>query len=232
MGLAPPDGRHSPCPAPIRAWRRLLHGTGAWRRRNVARVRGRPGYALPYAGLALGESALALYGYIDSAESHARIRANAYRALELDDTIAESHAAVALYENWFTWDLPASERAFKRAIEIRPSWATPQVYCSLVLVGTGRDDEARAMATRACDTEPLTPLIYTVASVVHSFTAEPVGAMRIAERGLQARSTALAMFSRTPGLGRIAGSPRWHALLRKHGHEETARMFEGRSWPG
>ena len=288
-----------------------------------------PTYALPYAGLADGESALAVYGYIDAAESHARIRANAYRALELDDTIAESHAAVALYATWFAWDMPVSERAFKRAIEIKPSWGTPYVYYAQALAGMGRDDEARAMVMRACEAEPLTPLIHAVGSISYSFTGEPLGAMRIAERaieldsnfgashwaagwahasagrfddavraleravellpgssfvsallavnyalagreadaraldaklgagaavigsrglvwwllgdvdhaldlldrGAQARTAALAMFGRTPGLGTLAASPRWHALLRKHGHEEIARMYESRSWP-
>jgi serine/threonine protein kinase/tetratricopeptide (TPR) repeat protein len=288
-----------------------------------------PGYAMPYAGLALGESALALYGYINSGESHARIRANAYRALELDETIAESHAAAGLCENWFSWNLSDSERAFKRAIELKPSWATPQAYYALTLGGMGRDDDARALATRACETEPVTPLIYCVASLVYSFTGEPIGATRIAERGLeldpnfgplhwsagwahtvagrfddavremertvellpgspamsvllamtyavagreddaraldakieaagphlgtrgflhwllgdvdraidlldrgaQNRTTALAMFARAPGLGRVLASPRWHALLRKYGAEEYARVYESRSWP-
>ena len=288
-----------------------------------------PTFALPYAGLADGESALALYGYISPADAFPRIRANAYRALELDDTIADSHAAAALFELWFAWDLPASERAFKRAIEIKPSWGTPHAYYAQALAGMGRDDEARAMAMRACEVEPVTPLIHAVASISYSFTGEPLGAMRIAERALeldpnfgashwaagwahtlagrfddavremeraaellpgsafclgllavtyalagrdadaratdakleasvaatgsrglvwwllgdldraldlleqsaQAHAPALFMLALTPGLGRMVASPRWHAFLRRHGLEDTARMYESRTWP-
>ena len=339
VGSAAQESNMRPATQNLEAYDLYLKGRYFWEKRGThlrtameyftRAAAADPSYALPYAGLADGESALTLYGYIDSAESHPRIRANAYRALELDDTIAESHAAVGLYESWFGWNSLAAERAFKRAIEIKPSWATPQAYYALALAAMGRDDEARAMAERACKTEPLSPLIHAVSSITCSNVGEPLSAMRIAERaieldpnfgashwaaswahtaagrfddavremkravellpgstyvagllavtyvlagreadaraleatlgdgatavaqrgivrwllgdvnhalelldrGLQGRTAYLQNLGRLPGLGSVAASPRWHALLRKHGAEDAARMYESRSWP-
>ena len=44
------------------------------------------------------------------------------KALELDDTLAEAHAALA-YATLFDWDWVGAEREFKRAIELNPNSA-------------------------------------------------------------------------------------------------------------
>ena len=44
------------------------------------------------------------------------------KALELDDTLAEAHAALA-YAMFFDWDWVGAEREFKRAIELNPNSA-------------------------------------------------------------------------------------------------------------
>jgi Tfp pilus assembly protein PilF len=44
------------------------------------------------------------------------------KALELDDTLAEAHAALA-YATLFNWDWVGAEREFKRAIELNPNSA-------------------------------------------------------------------------------------------------------------
>lgn len=45
-----------------------------------------------------------------------------WKALELDDTLAEAHAALA-YATFFDWDWPGAGREFKRAIELNPNSA-------------------------------------------------------------------------------------------------------------
>jgi hypothetical protein len=40
------------------------------------------------------------------------------KALELDDTLAEAHAALAYAERYYDWDWPSAEREFKRAGEL------------------------------------------------------------------------------------------------------------------
>src|SRR6185369_13652996 len=144
-----------------------------------------PNFALPYAGLADADAALSVYGYVASAEACPRARATAYRALALDDTLAESHTSVALFESWMGLDLPAAERHFRRAIEIKPSWGVPHVYLAQLNALFGNDDEALAGLLRACETEPLSPLINAISSIQCSFIRRGEEAVRFAERAIE-----------------------------------------------
>ena len=82
-----------------------------------------PGYALAYAGLADSYSALGGgWMYLPPTDTLPKAKAAAEKALELDDTLAEAHAALA-YATFFDWDWPSAEREFKRAIELNPNSA-------------------------------------------------------------------------------------------------------------
>src|SRR4029079_13092035 len=66
-----------------------------------------PGYALPYAGLADSYSALSGgWQYLPPSDTLPKAKAAAMKALELDDTLAEAHAALA-YATFFDWDWPS-----------------------------------------------------------------------------------------------------------------------------
>src|SRR5438876_11074354 len=81
-----------------------------------------PGYALAYAGLADSYSALAGgWLYLSPSDSFPKAKAAARKALELDDTLAEAHAALAYAVFLADWDWPSTEREFKRAIELNPN---------------------------------------------------------------------------------------------------------------
>src|ERR1700739_1207425 len=82
-----------------------------------------PGYALAYAGCAESYSALGgNWLYLPPSDSIPRAKAAAKKALELDDALAEAHAALA-YATFFDWEWTSAEREFKRAIELNPNSA-------------------------------------------------------------------------------------------------------------
>src|SRR5438309_10167192 len=82
-----------------------------------------PSYALAYSGLADSYSSLGGgWLYLSPSDSFPKAKAAAMKALELDDTLAEAHAALA-YATFFDWDWPSAEREFKRAIELNPNSA-------------------------------------------------------------------------------------------------------------
>ena len=56
-------------------------------------------------------------------ESFPKAKAAAMKALELDDTLAEAHAAASICRISLDWDWPSAEREFKRAIELNPNSA-------------------------------------------------------------------------------------------------------------
>jgi tetratricopeptide (TPR) repeat protein len=63
------------------------------------------------------------------------------RALEIDESLAEAHAALGCVRLWYEWDWAGAERAFKRAIELNPNYAQGYSWYAEYLVDMGRFDE-------------------------------------------------------------------------------------------
>jgi serine/threonine protein kinase/tetratricopeptide (TPR) repeat protein len=118
-----------------------------------------PGYALAYAGLADSYSALGGgWQYLPPSDTLPKAKAAAMKALQLDDTLAEAHAALA-YAAFFDWDWSSAEREFKRAIELNPNSALSHRRYAIYLDTTGRLNESMAEAQRAQELDPLSPEI-------------------------------------------------------------------------
>src|ERR1700686_4536874 len=83
-----------------------------------------PGYALPYTGLADCYHLLTTLGVVSPRESMPKAKAAAMKALEIDATLAETHASLAHLKSSYEWDWVGAEREFKRAIELNPTYAT------------------------------------------------------------------------------------------------------------
>jgi TolB-like protein/Tfp pilus assembly protein PilF len=118
-----------------------------------------PNYALAYAGLA--EAYVLLSGYGERPkDTFPQAKAAAIKALELDSTLGEAHAALGLA--FFAYDLNFAEvsREFRRAIELNPNYATAhQWYAESGLLPFGKFDEAIAEVKRALELDPLSIII-------------------------------------------------------------------------
>jgi TolB-like protein/Flp pilus assembly protein TadD len=118
-----------------------------------------PGYATAYAGLADSYDVLASNGILPPKEVYPRARAAALKALELDDALAEPHAALAFILHDYDWDYAGAEREFQRALELNPHYATAHHWYGILLLAMGRLDEAMAAIERARELDPLSPRI-------------------------------------------------------------------------
>jgi len=117
-------------------------------------------YALAYAGLADCYCLASIYGAAPPRAVMPRAKVAARTALDLDDGLAEAHTSLAAALVWFDWDWEASEREFKRAIELNPHYAVAHHwYGSVLLSAQGRFDEALASERRALELEPLSLVI-------------------------------------------------------------------------
>ena len=114
-----------------------------------------PGFALAHAGIAESYGPLAFGGFMPTAETAPRMRAAATRALELDETLAEAHTALAACMAFQEWNWAAAEGEFHRAIEANPNYATAHAWYGLYLGLLGRSEEDVAERTRALDLDPL-----------------------------------------------------------------------------
>jgi TolB-like protein/DNA-binding winged helix-turn-helix (wHTH) protein/Tfp pilus assembly protein PilF len=119
-----------------------------------------PKFAAAYAALADSYSILGsdvLPARVASSKAHVA----ASKALELDPTIAEGYAELALLDLYYEWNWTRSEQEFRRAIELNPNYATAHQWYSYYLSAMGRFPEAVEEATRAQQIDPLSLSINT-----------------------------------------------------------------------
>lgn len=80
----------------------------------------------------------------------------ALRAVALDDSLAEAHAALGLVRMG-AFEFAAAESHLKRAIALDPDRTKPREWLVTVYLWTGRPAEALAVAERAQKLDPLSP---------------------------------------------------------------------------
>lgn len=116
-----------------------------------------PNYALAYAGLADAYGGLGgVWGFVSPTETVPKSRAAALRAIELDETLAEAHAALAGCK-FFEWNWEEAERELKRALELNPNIPGAHAFLGGLLQGRGRFNEAIAARRQAQKLDPLRP---------------------------------------------------------------------------
>jgi DNA-binding SARP family transcriptional activator len=123
-----------------------------------------PCYALAYAGLADSYIILGSFGIAALAPRDAFPKAKeaALKALEIDDTLAEAHTSLADALGHYDWDWLNSQKEFRRAIELKPTYATAHHwYAFTCLTAMGRLDDAITEEKRAQELEPLSLIINT-----------------------------------------------------------------------
>jgi tetratricopeptide (TPR) repeat protein len=81
------------------------------------------------------------------------------RALEIDDTLAEAHASLALVEENYDYDWAGAEKEFRRAIQLNPQYATAHQWYAESLSWQARFPEAFAESERARQLDPLSLII-------------------------------------------------------------------------
>ena len=115
-----------------------------------------PNFALAHCGLA--EIYLELGADIlPPAEAMPKAKAEAMKAIEIDDTLAEAHTSMGSVKAFYDWDWQAAEEEFKWAIQLNPHSALAHAAYGVFLAPMGRHDESIAEMKRARDLYPLVP---------------------------------------------------------------------------
>jgi len=113
-----------------------------------------PRYAPAYTGLADSYALQLDYRSVPVAEGFALAKQYARRALELDETVAETHASLAWTLFIYDWDWEGAGREFRRALELDPRYATAHQWYAFWLTARGRLDEALVEAHTALELDP------------------------------------------------------------------------------
>jgi TolB-like protein/DNA-binding winged helix-turn-helix (wHTH) protein/Tfp pilus assembly protein PilF len=148
----------------IAAWEQYLRGRYFFEKRDLKSLHEAigafekaadldPGFALAYAGIAHAYGPLISFGDVPVSEGRSRIKDAAFRALELDDTLAEVHTAVALARS-VDWDWEGEEREYLRAIELNPNYSLAFQWYGFLCQAQGRFQEALALRQKSWELDP------------------------------------------------------------------------------
>jgi tetratricopeptide (TPR) repeat protein len=153
------------------AYQLYLKGRFQWNKRTIESLKQAvgffeqaidkdPNYALAYSGLAESYVLFPNYSVAAPLEAMPKAKVAALRAIELDDSLAQTHVALGIYYSLFAWNLPAAEKEFRSAIELDPNYATAhQQYGIECLSLMGRFDEALVAGKRAEELDPFSLII-------------------------------------------------------------------------
>jgi tetratricopeptide (TPR) repeat protein len=143
-----------------------------------------PGDAFAYAGLAHGYATLG-HGPAALPDVWPRARAAALRAVTLDSTLADAHAAVAEAKLYYEWDWPGAERSFRRALELNPNLAIAHYHYAWYLALVGRMDEAIAEHRRAAELDPFAPGFTAWLGALYQHEGRHDDAIEVATKALE-----------------------------------------------
>lgn len=115
-------------------------------------------YAAAYAGLARMYLRLRQSSFAETSArgNYALANEAALKAVALDDSLAEAHAAVGVVR-MIAYDFAAAERELKRAVALDPGHSRIREWLSHIYYWTERPAEALAEANRAVENDPLSP---------------------------------------------------------------------------
>ncbi|MEP7076945.1 MAG: hypothetical protein ABI878_14150, partial [Acidobacteriota bacterium] len=114
-----------------------------------------PSYALAFAGLADVYRSFALTSDFPANETMPKAKAAAERAIAIDDSLAEAHAALGFVIFFYDWNWREAEQEYLRGIELNPgSGDTRQAY-AVLLSSQGRHADAIAQIQLARKLDPL-----------------------------------------------------------------------------
>jgi TolB-like protein/tetratricopeptide (TPR) repeat protein len=130
-------------------------------------IREDPQFALAYAGLADSYGLFGFFGIHPSKEVMPKAEEFARKALELDDTLAEAHVALAGVLKSYHWDWLGAEQEYRQALDLNPNYATAHRWYGALLMNLGRSAEAIQEMERALELDPFSLIINMELGWVH-----------------------------------------------------------------
>ena len=162
------------------AFEEYLRGRHAWNKRSPGEIRKAivhfqnaidldAAYAPADAGLADAYNQLGthLIGEKSPRETRPLAIAAAAKAIEIDDELAEAHAALG-FAKMYDWDWSRADRELRRAIELNPSYGPVRIWYASFLQQNGKHREALVQARYAMELDPLSLIVQTQLGWIHA----------------------------------------------------------------
>ena len=144
-----------------------------------------PSYAAAYSGLGYTYFLMSQYSSLSVPEARAKAEAAARKALELDPSLAEAHAVLAIVLDVFARDWRAAQREYQQATELDPNNSTNHEIYSMYLAAAGRNAEGMQEARRAYELDPLSLRVNSVLCWQFYFARQYDSAIDAAQHGFE-----------------------------------------------
>ena len=128
-----------------------------------------PAFGPAYVGIARNAFFLGFYGLEPPKIAFARMREAAQRALDLDASLADAHAALALYRAHYERNWAEAEAGFKKALDLSPNNAQVHHDYAHLLLALGRRQESARESLKAAELDPTNSML-TACAGWHGFT--------------------------------------------------------------
>ncbi|HTA59964.1 MAG TPA: winged helix-turn-helix domain-containing protein [Candidatus Baltobacteraceae bacterium] len=126
-----------------------------------------PHYARAYAELAVTYNLMGQYNWIGTNQAHGQGKAAALQAVEADPNLADAHAAVGFNKWFYEWDSAGAETELLQAIQLEPSNVDAHHWYAMVLMTSGRIENAEKEMRLALALDPRALILRTNLGWVH-----------------------------------------------------------------
>ncbi len=129
-----------------------------------------PSYAQAHSALATCYGLMGESGAMPYEEAFSRQKAEAIKAIELDNSLSEAHAELANTAMTLDWDWATAAAEFRRALELNPNSATSHEKYAFYLVRTGHPREALTEVERSVDLDPVSGSTFHSEGFIYYFS--------------------------------------------------------------
>jgi serine/threonine protein kinase/tetratricopeptide (TPR) repeat protein len=185
----------------VKAYSLYLKGRFCWNRRTQEGIREGiqyfeqaiaedPEYALAYSGLADSYALDLDYRGAPVFEGMERAKAEARKAIALDESLAEAHTSLGWVTFIYDWDWAGAEQQFRRAVELNPRYSTARQWYSWFLAAMGRFEESLEHGRIAVELDPASVSIRRSMGWLQYYARHYDAALDNLRRGLAMNPTA------------------------------------------
>ena len=142
-------------------------------------------YAPAYAGLADYHISVASWGLVPPEIAWPNAKAAASKALDIDDTLADAHVAMAAYRTYYEWNWAEGDREFKTARKLNPADTNLLTQYGIYLIQRSRFDEAAVEIQRAASIDPLSATVNTCVAGLAYYSRQYDRAIEVCRKALE-----------------------------------------------
>jgi TolB-like protein len=144
-----------------------------------------PSYALAHAGLAECYNMMAYWGVLSPQETYPFARSGAKAAVEIDESSAEAHTALAWTLFTYEWNWPEAKKELEGAVRLNPGYATARQWLSHFWIYQGKKSESLDCVKYTLELDPLSLVMNSNAAFMYFFARDFDAAIEQARKTIE-----------------------------------------------